>query len=106
MLSCIVERIFLLEEIILRNQKHPNRDGLVQCTSNGLTAFPTYYQIYAGSSGVFPYSYEVSFNGTGTYVIEIPYPVTTGTYTCLGIRHDPRDNTNVMNKGNWSPDTY
>ena len=45
-------------------------------------------------------------NGTGTYVIEIPYPVTTGTYTCLGIRHDPRDNTNVMNKGNWSPDTY
>lgn len=87
-------------------KSYPDRDGLVQCTSNGLTTFPTYYQIYAGSSEAFPYSYEACFTGTGTSVIDIPYPVTKNTYLCLGIRHDPRDNTNVLNRGSWSPDTY
>lgn len=82
------------------------RSGLVQCTSNGLNAFPTYYQIYWGGSDVVALSYSTNFTGTGTSEISFPSSVNIDTPMCLGIRNDPRYNGSVINKGNWSPDTF
>ena len=86
---------------------YSNRDGLVQCTSNGLTAFPTYYSIYkydgAVGSALAP---ESSLVGTGTQTIDLTDMNYSGVKMCLGVRHDPRYTSSVTNKGNWSPDTY
>ena len=83
-----------------------DRDCIVQCTSNGLTQFETYYRVYVAYTSVIPVSDEIYFTGTGTETLDF-----TGTYymeydMCLGIRNDPRCNSNITNKGNWSPDTY
>lgn len=85
---------------------YSNRDGLVQCTSNGLTAFPTYYKIakYSNDS-VSTITAEVSLMGTGIQTIDLPDNY-LDSGLCLGIRHDPRYSSSVTNKGSWSPDTY
>ena len=85
-------------------KKFADRGGLVQCTSNGLTAFPTYYKIC--SSGISTLSHELSMTGLDVDVINYKSSVRSGTMTCLAIRNDPRYNTTTNNKGNWSPDTY
>ena len=87
-------------------KKYPQRDALVQCTSNGLTAFPTYYQVRKGDISREILSNEISHTGTGTFLVSYPYNVSPNTVTCLGIRTDPRCSSSVINKGNWSPDNY
>ncbi len=81
-----------------------DRNGLVQCTSNELTAFPTYYKIC--SSGIVTLSDELSMTGEDVDIINYNSSVRSGTMTCLAIRNDPRYNTATNNIGNWSPDTY
>lgn len=90
--SCYVYKMF------------PERDCLVQCTYNGLTTYPTYYKVYTADA--FPLTTEASITGTGTTAIDFPYASNAGNAMCMGIRHDPRDNSNITNRGNWSPDTY
>ena len=85
---------------------YPQRDALVQCTTNGLTAFPTYYQVRKTDNAGEILSNEVSRTGTGTFLVSYPYNVSPHTGTCLGIRTDPRCSSSVINKGNWSPDNY
>lgn len=85
-------------------KKFPERDCLVQCTYNALTAFPSYYQVYA--SDAFPLTTEMSMTGTGTNTLDFPYPSNADELMCLGIRHDPRDSSSRINRGNWSPDTF
>lgn len=84
---------------------YAERPALVQCTSNGLTAFPTYYQIRNKTSREL-LSYEGACTATGTFLLNYYYPVSPGTNTYLAIRTDPRQSTSVINKGNWSPDNY
>ena len=86
-------------------KKFPERDCLVQCTYNGLTTFPTYYQVYIAYE-TFPVTEEINFTGTGTHTLDFPYAINASNEMSLGIRHDPRDNSNRINRGNWSPDTY
>ena len=87
-------------------KKYSNRDGLVQCNSNGLTSFPTYYKISKYSNGsVSTITAEVSLMGTGVQIIDIQNNY-LDRGLCLGIRHDPRYSSNVTNRGSWSPDTY
>ena len=85
---------------------YPQRDALVQCTSNGLTAFPTYYQVRKADIANEILSDEISYTGTGTFLVSYPYNVSPNTSTYLGIRTDPRCSSSVINKGNWSPDNY
>lgn len=85
---------------------YSNRDGLVQCTSNGLTVFPTYYQIYTAFSSAYSLSPEAAITGTGTTTMDLSVMDYSPYRLCLGIRHDPRYTSSVTNKGNWSPDTY
>lgn len=85
---------------------YPQRDALVQCTSNGLTAFPTYYQVRKADSANEILSDEISYTGTGNFLVSYPYNVSPNTSTYLGIRTDPRCSSSVINKGNWSPDNY
>ena len=85
---------------------YPQRDALVQCTANGLTAFPTYYQVREADSTNEILSDEISYTGTGTFLVSYPYNVSPYTSTYLGIRTDPRCSSSVANKGNWSPDNY
>ena len=90
----------------LLKKKYSNRDGLVQCTSNGLTAFPTYYKISNYNDGnISTLTAEVSLMGTGIQTIDLPNNCLDDDL-CLGIRHDPRYSSSVTNKGSWSPDTY
>lgn len=89
---------------VLLQKKFPERDCLVQCTYNDLTAFPTYYQVYTADA--FPLTTEMSMTGTGTNTIDFPYPSNADNLMSLGIRHDPRDSSSRTNRGNWSPDTY
>ena len=85
---------------------HAERPALVQCTSNGLTAFPTYYQVRKKNTSGELLTYEGACTGTGTFLLNYYYPVSPGTNTYLAIRTDPRQSTAVVNKGNWSPDNY
>ena len=80
------------------------RNGIVQCTSNGLTAYPTYYKICNENKTAL--SNELAMSGVNVDVIIYKSTVTQGTETCLAIRNDPRCNSNINNYGNWSPDTY
>ena len=83
-----------------------NRDCIVQCTSNGLTQFETYYRVYVAYTNVIPVSDEICFKGTGTEILNSTGMSYMDYDMCLGIRHDYRCNSNITNKGNWSPDTY
>lgn len=85
---------------------YSDRDCLVQCTSNGLTAFPTYYVVYSTGLDIFRVTSEATLTGTGTATIDVLYASCDGYPMKLGIRNDPRYSTTVTNKGSWSPDTY
>ncbi len=85
---------------------YPERDALVQCTVNELTAFPTYYQVRKTDASGEILSDEASHTGTGIIYIDYPYTVSPHTLTCLGIRTDPRCSSSVTNEGSWSPDRY
>ena len=85
---------------------YPERDALVQCTANGLTAFPSYYQVRRTNGDGELLASETAYTGTGIIYISYSNPVSPGTGTCLGIRNDPRYSTTVTNEGSWSPDRY
>ena len=102
--SSISEFIGNEDDIVYVKKMFPERDCLVQCTYNSLTAFPSYYKVY--TSNAFPLTTEMSMTGTGTNTLDFPYASNAENFMCLGIRHDPRDNSNRINRGNWSPDTF
>lgn len=83
---------------------YPERESIVQCTYNNLTSFPMYYKIF--TSDAYGLSDELEMTGTGTGTIDFLNPANANNLMCLGIRRDPRDNSNRTNSGNWSPDTY
>ena len=76
----------------------------MQCTSNGLTVFPSYYKV-ARCNDYVHVTPEVSITGTGADVGTYSRYV-MGSYLCLAIRNDPRYTYTVTNVGNWSPDSY
>ena len=83
-----------------------NRDGIIQCDLNGVTAFPTYYRAYEGYAYPSAMSYELAFIGTGIEVMDYPQADFSDYNLCLGIRNDPRYTSSASNGGCWSPDTY
>ena len=96
----------LVEEYTLK-KTYNDRDGLVQCTSNNYTVFPSYYRIsrYINDE-IYLLSGEVTLTGIGTKVIDMTVMDYSDCFLCLGIRNDPRYTSGTTNKGSWSPDTY
>ena len=76
----------------------------MQCTSNGLTVFPSYYKV-ARCNDYVQVTPEVSITVIGADVGTYSKYV-MGSYLCLTIRNDPRYTYTVTNVGNWSPDSY